>query len=174
MLTDALNATRVTFNGNETALQNDMGNARITYRNDDGTTGYAQLSDGMIPLCAKTFGRVMYVVSTSRDGVGEIGSFPSPDYTNNTGVLVNKYQPLMVGVDADGNIQQLRTSGFNFSLQHPVEMNVESSYDGSVNLILTDNCNKPRIINTGFAVRENDTYMITERFGENNTNRYPV
>ena len=33
--TDALNATMSTFNGNEQLLQNDMGNAKITYRDED-------------------------------------------------------------------------------------------------------------------------------------------
>ena len=35
ILTDALNATMSTFNGNEQLLQNDMGNAKITYRDED-------------------------------------------------------------------------------------------------------------------------------------------
>jgi hypothetical protein len=35
ILIDALNATMSTFNGNEQLLQNDMGNAKITYRDED-------------------------------------------------------------------------------------------------------------------------------------------
>ena len=43
ILTDALNATMSTFNGNEQLLQNDMGNAKITYR-DETTTSSMQSS----------------------------------------------------------------------------------------------------------------------------------
>ena len=177
ILTDALNATMSTFNGNEQLLQNDMGNAKITYRDEDNNVQYAKLPDGAIPIGAKTFGRIMYIVSVTKDGIGEIGSFPSPNYDNPKNKLVNKYQPLHVGKinkDGDETGYPLRTEYFRFDLQHPVEINVDNSYDGSINLILTDNKNKPRIINTGFAVQEDGTYHIIDRFGKNNTNRHPL
>lgn len=69
ILTDALNATMSTFNGNEQLLQNDMGNAKITYRDEDNNVQYAKLPDGAIPIGAKTFGRIMYIVSVTKDGI---------------------------------------------------------------------------------------------------------
>ena len=42
ILTDALNATMSTFNGNEQLLQNDMGNAKITYRTCRTEWGFRQ------------------------------------------------------------------------------------------------------------------------------------
>lgn len=69
-LTDALNATFVTMNGNEIVLQNDMGNARVQN---------AYLPKGYVPVGMKEYGGVIYVASynpiTDR---GQIGSFPSP------------------------------------------------------------------------------------------------
>ena len=53
-LTSALNATLLTFNGNEMALQNDMGNGRVE-------TAY--LPDGYVPLGTCEFGDIIYVVS---------------------------------------------------------------------------------------------------------------
>ena len=117
ILTDALNATMSTFNGNAQLLQNDMGNAKITYRDEDNNVQYAKLPDGAIPIGAKTFGRIMYIVSVTKDGIGEIGSFPSPDNDSPKNKLVNKYQPLHDGkIDKNGDETgyPLRTEYFRF------------------------------------------------------------
>lgn len=211
-LTNALNATLGTFNGNEQILQNDMGNVRIPYKDEkNDNTLYAELSEGFIPIGTKVFGNVMYIVSCKRKYagideetgetlytyIGEIGSFPSPDYSDLekrfeenknlnsyeplVGKLVYKYAPLYVGKfkdEDDKNVEEkpcgLTTELFNFDLEHPVELIAESTYDNSVNLIFTDNKNLPRLINTGFAVHENDEYEIIDRYGKNNTNRYSL
>jgi hypothetical protein len=57
-------------------------------------------------------------------------------------------------------------------LNHPVDIEIQPSYDGSVNLILNDDKNIPRLINSRFSVREKDTYEIVDRIGENDTNIY--
>ena len=71
-----------------------------------------------------------------------------------------------------GSIIDFDTDQLNFDLEHPVEIEVQPSYDGSVNLILNDDKNFPRIINSRFSVREKDTYEIVDRIGENDTNIY--
>ena len=71
-----------------------------------------------------------------------------------------------------GSLIDLDTEQLNFDLDHPVEIEVQPSYDGSVNLILNDDKNIPRIINSRFSVREKDTYEIVDRIGENDTNIY--
>ena len=71
-----------------------------------------------------------------------------------------------------GSLIDLDTEQLNFDLEHPVEIEVQPSYDGSVNLILTDDKNIPRLINSRFSVREKDTYEIVDRIGENDTNIY--
>ena len=53
-MTSALNATLLTFNGNEMSLQNDMGNGRVE-------TAY--LPDGYIPVGTCEFGDIIYIVS---------------------------------------------------------------------------------------------------------------
>lgn len=71
VLTSALNATFVTFNGNEFILQNDMGNSRVE-------TAY--LPEGYIPLGITELGGVIYVVSYNPlTNMSQIGSFPSPE-----------------------------------------------------------------------------------------------
>lgn len=77
-LVDALNATIITFNGNEVILQNDMGNTKI----QDSKTGHIMgLSEGFIPVGMKEHGGIMYIASVNKEGKGEIGTIPSPIYT---------------------------------------------------------------------------------------------
>lgn len=54
VLTNALNATIITYNGNEFVLQNDMGNGRVE-------TAY--LPAGYVPVGIKEYGGIIYVAS---------------------------------------------------------------------------------------------------------------
>ena len=71
-----------------------------------------------------------------------------------------------------GSIVDLDTEQLNFSLNNPIEITPQPSYDGSVNLILNDNRNIPRLINTRFSTLQNNTYEIVDRIGNNDTNIY--
>lgn len=64
------------------------------------------------------------------------------------------------------------TTKLNFDLKHPVQMECQPSYDGSVNIILNDDKNQPRLINSRFTPLENNTYKIINRTGNNDTNIY--
>jgi len=59
-----------------------------------------------------------------------------------------------------------------FSLEHPVDIVPQYSYDGSVNLILNDGKNTPKLINSRFSATGKDTYEIIDRTGNNDTNIY--
>ena len=75
-LTDALNATFITFNGNEMVLQNDMGNTLIQ---DTATGNVMGLSQGFIPVGMKEYGGILYIASMNpANGKGELGTIPSP------------------------------------------------------------------------------------------------
>ena len=68
---NALNATLTTMNGNENALQNDMGNGRVET---------AFLPEGYIPLGTAELGGIIYIVSYNPlINKCQIGSFPSPE-----------------------------------------------------------------------------------------------
>ena len=71
-----------------------------------------------------------------------------------------------------GSVIDLDTDKLNFDLRHPVELEIQPSYDGSVNVILNDDKNIPRLINSRFSAREKNTYEIVDRIGENDTNIY--
>lgn len=71
VMTSALNATLLTFNGNEMLLQNDMGNGRVET---------ARLPDGYVPVGTCEFGDIIYIVSYNPIlNKSQIGCFPSPE-----------------------------------------------------------------------------------------------
>lgn len=70
-MTSALNATLVTYNGNEMQLQNDMGNGRVET---------ARLPEGYVPVGSCEFGDIIYIVSYNPlTNKSQIGCFPSPE-----------------------------------------------------------------------------------------------
>ena len=71
-----------------------------------------------------------------------------------------------------GELVDFITDGLSFNLNHPVEILPQYSYDGSVNLILNDGLNIPRLINSRFTVTGKNTYKIIDRKGDNDTNIY--
>lgn len=71
-----------------------------------------------------------------------------------------------------GAIVDLDTENLNFDLNNPVDIVPQYSYDGSVNLILNDNKNVPRLINSRFSTLQNNTYEVVDRVGNNDTNLY--
>lgn len=108
-----------------------------------------------------------------------------PDYKINLGVkaevykqegdLAYKYAPFknMRYVNNEkGKLGELESSDFNFKLTNPVDIQAQPSYDGTVNLILTDDLNPPRIVNSRFSVIEDKRFKIIDRKGDNDTNIY--
>ena len=84
VLTDALNATLVTMNGNEMVLQNDMGNARVEN---------AKLPPGYIPIGMKEYGGIIYIACYNPlTNKGQIGCFPSPQ-RQKTATQISKITP---------------------------------------------------------------------------------
>lgn len=71
VLTDNLNGTIITYDGNEHVLQNDMGN----YKLKD-----CQLKPNYIPIGLKEYAGILYIVSYNPlDEHVEIGTYPSPE-----------------------------------------------------------------------------------------------
>lgn len=85
-LTNALNATLVTFNGNEMVLQNDMGNGRVET---------ARLPEGFIPVGTCEFGDIIYIVSYNPiTNKSQIGCFPSPERNISSDEISNSEQSI--------------------------------------------------------------------------------
>ena len=71
-----------------------------------------------------------------------------------------------------GELVDFITNELSFNLSNPVEILPQYSYDGSVNLILNDGLNIPRLINSRFTVTGKNTYKVIDRKGDNDTNIY--
>lgn len=71
-----------------------------------------------------------------------------------------------------GELTDFETGELNFDINHPVEVLPQYSYDNSVNLIINDGKNKPRLINSRFSATSRNKYQIVDRKGNNDTNIY--
>ena len=86
VLSDCVNGTLVTFNGDELALQNDSGNATIKY--NVGTSKNpiwesVSLSPGYYPIGIKEYGGVLYIVSACNQNSIEEWSTETNYYPSN-------------------------------------------------------------------------------------------
>ena len=118
------------------------------------------------------------LIVTYKKGLCELGSFPSPNYysTNNEkiGDIEWNYKPLHNLTSHNDNTGEdkdidFRTELLNFDSEHPVNIEIQKSYDNSVNLILNDDKNIPRLINSGFVVKDNNKFQIIDRIGTTNS-----
>lgn len=64
------------------------------------------------------------------------------------------------------------TDELSFDINHPIDILPQWSYDGSVNLIINDGKNIPRLINSRFSPLGKGKYQIVDRKGNNDTNIY--
>lgn len=71
-----------------------------------------------------------------------------------------------------GKLKDFRTKQLGFNLNNPIDMTIQPSYDGTVNVILNDDINPPRLINSRFTPKEDLRYEIVDRIGNNDTNVY--
>lgn len=71
-----------------------------------------------------------------------------------------------------GELVDFETDELSFDLNHPVDIIPQYSYDGSVNLIINDGTNQPKLINSRFSPTERNQYQIIDRKGDNDANIY--
>ena len=87
-----------------------------------------------------------------------------------------QYHPLRNIKGRNGIIKNFviknNTSGFNFNLENPVDIECQQAYDGTVNLIINDGINSPKLVNSRWSNTGNDTYRIINREQINQTNIY--
>lgn len=71
-----------------------------------------------------------------------------------------------------GELTDFETNELSFDINHPVDIIPQYSYDNSVNLIINDGKNIPRLINSRFSATSKNKYQIVDRKGNNDTNIY--
>lgn len=85
------------------------------------------------------------------------------------GVPATKSDPVL---REKGELVDFITDELKVDLTHPLQIIPQYSYDGSVNLIINDGINIPKLINTRFSATGKNTYEIVDRKGNNDSNIY--
>lgn len=99
------------------------------------------------------------------------------------GDLAYEYSPLMnmrhkeQVKDGDKSVEkdivgEFDTNQISHDVLHPVDIECQPSYDGSVNIITNDDKNPPRLVNSAFSVLEDNTYKRVIRNQTKQTNYY--
>jgi hypothetical protein len=90
------------------------------------------------------------------------------------GDLNHVYSPLRNVIDTDNSIVDFNTTELSVDLNNPVNIECQPSYDGTVNIIINDDKNPPRIINSRFTKIEDGRYRIINRNQRQQTNLYRI
>lgn len=160
--TDALNATLITFNGNEQMMQNDMGNTKIQ---DTKTGNIMGLREGFIPVGLKEHGGIMYIASVNKDGVGEIGTIPSPVIRYNKKDEFDIDQ-LLLTMDSDkgyGDLVKLTNYPLKAGDKFVVFLPLDNTSSGDASFDCIDSDNNQITITT--PIIENNTNQGIYRIG---------
>lgn len=88
------------------------------------------------------------------------------------GDLQHSYSPLKNKIKEDNSIDDFNTTELSIDLNNPLNIECQPSYDGTVNLIINDDKNPPRIINTRFTKIEDNRFRIINRNQTEQTNLY--
>lgn len=88
------------------------------------------------------------------------------------GDITHEYNPLHNKLTEDGSLQDFVTDEISLDLNNPVNIECQPSYDGTVNLIINDDKNPPRIVNTTYTTIEDNRYRRIVRNQTEQTNIY--
>ena len=88
------------------------------------------------------------------------------------GDLQHTYSPLKNILEVDNSIVDFNTKELSIDLNNPLNIECQPSYDGTVNLIINDDKNPPRIINSRFTKIEDNRFRIINRNQTEQTNLY--
>ena len=88
------------------------------------------------------------------------------------GDLQHSYSALKNVLNDDNSIISFDTDELNIDLTKPLSIECQQDYDGSVNLIINDDVNPPRIVNSRFTKIEDNRFRTINRNQFNQTNLY--
>lgn len=82
---------------------------------------------------------------------------------NKTGDLAMVYKPLQ-NLVKDTILGDFTTEKLNFDRYKSEDMLIVDEFDGTTNIIINDDVNNPKLVNSGFSVQENNTFLIPEHY----------
>lgn len=93
-----------------------------------------------------------------------------------TGDLTYRYSPFqnLQDIETGEGLQSLRVKAVEagIDISKPINLDIEDAYDGSANLIITDNINPVKLINSRFYLTDSSHYAVANRRGNLDTNIY--
>lgn len=144
-MTSALNATFITYNGNEMSLQNDMGNGRIET---------ARLPEGYIPVGTCEFGDIIYIISYNPlDNKAQIGCFPSPERNISSDEISDLKQILSYEDFQDCDANKNPTGTFKKTVIKKVLLDSKKLNPGDKYIIYSQDSTKPEVL------KDNASYL---------------
>ena len=141
-MTNCLNGTNITFNGNELVLQNDSGNTVLKYEyidsNGDKQSVDVKLKEGYVPVGLKEYNGILYIASVNEAGDCEIGSYPS----------LPKKENLIANFDSNNLI--------NFPKEASIPLKFTVSSDKNEGTKFTDKENMLKVCDFGNIIFDNE------------------
>lgn len=183
-VTYALNMELVTVGDNQYIFQNIKGNKHVVDLPEHVIEGNSDEKYRFTPLGFKIREGIAYILvgCFKPDGTfitGGIGTFPSPNWSvlNSTGesVLEENFSFLhnYRSFSSSAPISPFISPSFKFKKNRFIDMDIQGDFDGSVNIIFTDNKNNPRIINSRFSrVDATHRVRLADRLGNKDSNTY--
>lgn len=189
-VTHALNMELVTIGENQYIFQNIKGNKlTLTFPQFEDPATHVKYQ--YIPLGVKSLNNIAYILlgAFMPDGTflsGGIGTYPSPNWTDlndptkGSSLLEDKFDFLHNYLNpvpappapAVYNAPFISTQ-FDFDKNRFIDMDIQGDFDGSVNVIFTDNKNNTRIINSRFKrVETSNVIELADRVGNKDSNMY--
>jgi hypothetical protein len=94
-------------------------------------------------------------------------TFQKKRVTTNVGGKVYKYAPLPNYDTSDSGqyLDPFRTKAFGYNKDSEVDMELQPSYDGSMNIILASEGTKPRIVNSRMSFSKDEVEVIVRKGG---------
>ena len=149
-MTNCLNGTNITFNGNELVLQNDSGNTVLKYEyvdsKGDKQSVDVKLEEGYVPVGLKEYNGILYIASVNEAGDCEIGSYPSlPEKEN---LIANFDSDLDPNSDSDNLI--------NFPKEASIPLKFTVSSGKNKGTKFTDKENMLKVCDFGEIIFDNE------------------
>lgn len=139
VLTDNLNGTFITYNGNEYSLQNDMGNFKLKN---------CKLKPGYLPIGTASYADTIYILSYNPiDDNVELGSYPSPVQYSDSKTSGNRQ---LLGVLENYLRGYIAAAGLD-NIEEPIIVNWE---------ILNSYVDKVTFDDSVFKLKSGDEYIL--------------
>ena len=139
------------------------------YRLESHTLTLTLKSDIDYPLFYENSVSNVAIISEGVTYLNELKAYP---LLNKYSALYNYYNNVGSLYDDLSYTSPFNTLKFKYTPSSKLSCRLQTSYDGSVNMIFTDNVGKTKLINSRFIVMDDGTAKLADRYSVKDTNTY--